>query len=401
MKMTISLFGKTIRLITYLLFFLVLVFAPHAESFTDEVLFQTDHGNNIESTIHDSPIADELFFFEEIFVFEAVFSFYESFFDVENFFGDENFSSDKETFLIEEFYIDDEIFISEFLNEESLFSEETFIDEETLVAKGSFPDENTFFFEAPVLIFEVPEYEMRSLDEIFPNFSQRQKRQAMSSTGLRRSFEKNESPSIISNPDLGIDLLGDVLKKNPSHLIEVLVVVPYNKKEFDLLDIYNVLGRISNIKDYYSTINGMDYHIFTESTRIESARNRIAVSDPLPADTLPFSETMYLRLNEVDVGNVYIRGEISISMYGITYNMTNFTDIRYFLIPIMRAERYITTIYLEPVKEGILIYSVTGFYIPGFIADRVNLTPNINRRIEVFVKWITDGLRQLEIIMVE
>jgi hypothetical protein len=59
----------------------------------------------------------------------------------------------------------------------------------------------------------------------------------------------------------------------------------------------------------------------------------------------------------------------------------------------MKAERYITVIYLEPVKEGVLIYSITGFYLPGFIADRVNLTPNINRRIKIINNWITEGLR--------
>ena len=219
---------------------------------------------------------------------------------------------------------------------------------------------------------------------------------AMSNRGLRYSFVKDESPRLVPNPDFGIDLLGSVMKKNPSHIIEALVVVPYNEKELDLLDIYNALGRIEKIKDYPASFDGNEFYVFTESTRIESNRNRRAVSDPLPAVTLPFSETMYLRLKEFSYGNLFIRGDVSISMYGITYSMTNFTDVRYFLIPIMKAERFITIIYLEPVKEGILIYSVTGFYIPGFIADRVDLTPSINRRIEIFINWITDGLREQE-----
>ena len=87
---------------------------------------------------------------------------------------------------------------------------------------------------------------------------------------------------------------------------------------------------------------------------------------------------------------------MSISMYGITYSMTNFTDVRYFLVPIKKAERFTTIIYCEPIKEGILFYSMSGFYLPGFIADRVNLTPSINRRIEIFINWITDGLRMQE-----
>jgi hypothetical protein len=277
---------------------------------------------------------------------------------------------------------------------ESFPDEEDLSGEETLLAEETFFDEDTLLFEAPPLIFEVPMFQIRSLDTLFPDFSWIQRIMATSNVGLRHSFARGESPTLVPNPDLRIDLLSSVMSKNPSHLIEALVVVPYNEKELDLLDIYNALGRIGAIKDHPVLLNGSDFYIFTESTRIESASNRRAISDPSPAVMLPFSETMYLRIREITFGNLFLRADISISMYGITYSMTNFTDVRYFLIPIMRAERFITIIYLEPVMEGILIYSMSGFYLPGFIADRVNLTPNINRRIEIFIKWITDGLRQ-------
>ena len=268
-------------------------------------------------------------------------------------------------------------------------------DESSPLAEETSPG-GGFYFEAPPLIFEVPHFELRSLDTIFPNLSWIDRLLALSDEGLKLSFGKDESPSIIPNPDLGINLLDPVMKKNPSHLIEALAVVPYNARELDLLDIYNALGRIERLKDYTASFNGNYYYIFTESTRIESARNRRAVSDPPPAVTLPFSDTMYLRLREFSFGNLFIRADISISMYGITYSMTNFLDVRYFILPIMRAERFVTILYLEPVKEGVLIYCMSGFYLPGFIADRVNLTPNINRRIEVFINWITDGLREQE-----
>jgi hypothetical protein len=184
------------------------------------------------------------------------------------------------------------------------------------------------------------------------------------------------------------------MEKDPSHLIEALVLAPYNEQKIDLLEIYNALGRIENIKDYPAALNNNNSFAITESTRIVSARDRRDIPDPPPAVTLPFSQTIYLRLKEPNFSNFFLRADVSISLYGITYTMTNFTDIRYFILPVIRAERFITIIYLEPVEEGILIYSVSGFYLPGFIADRVNLTPNINRRITIFTNWITDGLRK-------
>jgi hypothetical protein len=180
-----------------------------------------------------------------------------------------------------------------------------------------------------------------------------------------------------------------------------MIVVPYHDIKLDILDVYNALGKIEDIKDYSIYINGKNYNIFEETTRIESARNRKPVSDPPPADMLPYAETLYLRFKDSDYGNLYIRGDVSMSLYGITYSLTNFTDVRFFLVPIMKAEGISIIIYLEPLKEGVLVYSVSGLYVPGFIADRVNLTPSINRRINALINWITEGLRRQEGIVRE
>jgi len=359
-------------------------------------------------------LGDGPLFFEELFVFDGVFSLDEAL-------TDEDLLPDEEAPAVEESLPDKEALPQpspqgegsppdpqpSVEGEGSLSGEEAPPDREALPAEEAPPaedgfedgfiDDDDFFFEAPPLIFEAPTFEPRSFDDIFPNFSRRQRMAAMGGAGLRHSFVKDEPAALIPHADSGIDLFGGVMKKNPSHLIEALVVVPYNERELDLLDIYNALGRIENIKDYPATMNGNPLYVFTESSRLQSARNRKDIADPPPASALPFfSETMYLRLKEINFGNLFIRGDISISVYGITYSMTNFTDVRYFLVPMMKAERFVTIIYLEPVKEGVLIYSMTGFYLPGFIADRVNLTPNINRRIEIFIKWITDGLREQE-----
>jgi hypothetical protein len=79
-------------------------------------------------------------------------------------------------------------------------------------------------------------------------------------------------------------------------------------------------------------------------------------------------------------------------MYGITYSMTNFRDVSYYVFRVMKSDRFSAIIYVEPVKEGILIYSVSGLYLPNFIAKKINLTPNMNRRITVLLNWVMEGL---------
>jgi hypothetical protein len=281
-------------------------------------------------------------------------------------------------------------------NDEPILSEEPLHDKEPLPGGEPLLDDDLFVFEAPPLILEVPSFETRSFDDIFPGLSQSEKLSVMSSRGIRHSFEKNDSPMLIPAADSGVDLFRSVMSKKPSHIIEALVVVPYIKRELDFLDIYNALRRIKNIQDHTITVRGNDIKLFMDTTRLESAQRRRPVSDPPHADTLPFSETMYLRFVDQYMGDLYIRGDITISLYGITYSLTNFRDVSYSIFRIMKAESFSAIIYIEPVREGILIYSMSGIYIPGFIAHRVNLTPNMNNRITVLLSWITEGLREEE-----
>jgi hypothetical protein len=254
-------------------------------------------------------------------------------------------------------------------------------------------DDDAFFFEAAGLVFEVsPIIEIRSYDEIFPGLSRNQKLRVRGETGLRYAFEKDGAPMLTPDLNSGLDLMSIVMKKKPSHIIEALVVMPYINRELDLLDVYNALGRIKNIKDQKLTINNKEYSIFTDTTRLASAKDRKPIADPEPAEVLPYKETIYIRFLDPYIGDLYLRGDISVGMYGITYSMTNFRDVSYYIFRVMKSDRFSAIIYVEPVKEGILIYSVSGLYLPNFIAKKINLTPNMNRRITVLLNWVMEGL---------
>jgi len=313
-----------------------------------------------------------------------------------------------ETFPGEDSDIAEEVDIGEesSLNEEVFpdelsFSGETPAEEEVIPELLTYEDEDEdyfYLFEADPFIFEVdPILEPRTLGEIFPDITRYQKSLVMDEYGLRYALEKDETPVMNPAEESGIDLFSSVKSKDPSHIIEALVVVPYNEKDLDLLDIYNALGFIKDIKNQsFLLMSGKEVNIFVETTRIAGANNRKSISDPEPSNNLPFSETMYLRFTDAYIGDIFIRGDISVNMYGLTYSITNFTDIRYSLFRLMKSERYITKIYLEPIKEGILIYSLTGIYLPSFITKRFNLNSNISVRITALLNWIKEGLERQE-----
>ncbi|MCL2184413.1 MAG: hypothetical protein FWB86_00970 [Treponema sp.] len=262
--------------------------------------------------------------------------------------------------------------------------------------------DNYLLFEAKDLVMATPVFEPRSFREIYPNLTASQRRRVMSAAGLRNAFESSGTPILLPASDSGINLLNSVMQKNPSHVVEALILIPYTDRELDMLDIYNALGRIQQIKN--QTIpqsNGNVLNVFKETTRLDSAASRKAIADPSPSNNLPFSETIFLRFTDAYIGNLFLRGDISLSYYGLTYNMTNFRDVNYSIFRVMGTEKITIILYLEPVTEGILVYSMSGLYLPSFISKRLNLTVNINNRITVLVNWITEGLRNQEVLAVQ
>jgi len=280
--------------------------------------------------------------------------------------------------------------------------EPSFNDEEAVSLEEPSSEDLNFddflLFETAGMVFEVPHLilEPRSIDDIFPDLTRSQKRIVRGSTGLRNSFEKNEAPLFKPSDDSGIELFDFVMSKKPSHIIEALVLVPYGKRELDMLDVYNSMREISVIKDQTITLRDNQYKVFRDTTRLESARNRKPVPDPAPASELPYSETMYLRFTDATIGELFIQGDIKPGLYGITYNMTNFRDVNYSIFKVMKAQRFSAVIYVEPVKEGVIIYGISGLYLPGFIVSRMNLPNNMNYRISVLLNWIVSGLRKQE-----
>ncbi|MCL2175680.1 MAG: hypothetical protein FWB73_06525 [Treponema sp.] len=287
------------------------------------------------------------------------------------------------------------------IKEGSAFADENrAVPEQTAAASEEKKDDGLIFFESRGVIVEASQFfELRTFDEIFPALQQSQRIVAMGRNGLRQSFEPDGSPLYAPDPSSGINLYNNVIDRSPSHMIEALIVIPYNEKELDLLDVYNALGRIDYLKDQTIRMrNGDDVNVFKETTRLNNAQNRRAIPDPPPANTLPHAETMFLRFTDAYIGSLFFRADLTMSLYGMTYNLTNFRDISFAIFRIMKAERLSINLYIEPIKEGILIYSLSGLFLPGFIVNRMNLTPNINNRISVLIRWITEGLRRQEII---
>jgi len=146
---------------------------------------------------------------------------------------------------------------------------------------------------------------------------------------------------------------------------------------------------------YYSHTKGQEVALFEDATRLESERRTSVIPDPLPSSVLPSSETIYIRLKDTNFGNSYYRAEISPQSRGLLYSLTNFRNITYLLFTVMKEENFSAMLYLEPLAEGVLIYSVGGADVSDFIAKQIDIPSAISKRMAVFISWAADNIGKI------
>jgi hypothetical protein len=241
--------------------------------------------------------------------------------------------------------------------------------------------------------------QLRTFDDIFPNLNQDIKTLAFSETGYVKHGQKSSGFSIIGsgqNSRLDPQLVNNILRKNPGYIAESILVIRVNSGSVSLLDIYNALRNVRDLQGrlYNSATRNQAVPLFEEATRIVSERQTTAIPDPAPSRTLPGNETVFIRLKDVNFGNTYYRGEMSLVQNGLRYTLSNFRNMSYFFVPIIKEDKFTAQLYFEPVQEGVLIYSIAGAEISDFFASKIDMDSAISKRLNVMISWAIDGIRK-------
>jgi hypothetical protein len=239
---------------------------------------------------------------------------------------------------------------------------------------------------------------VRSLREIFPNLPSSVREAIFTKDGYCKTFGKLPPADLIGSGRSGINpqIINNVLNKKPGFLVESVLVIPDTSGKHSLLDVYNALGKIRGLEGrlYHSFTRNEDVPLFEEVTRLESDKRNIPINDPAPAQKIPSSETVYMRLKDVNFGNSYYRGNIVLDQRGLRYSLSNYKSLSYLLVPIIKEEEFIAQLYFEPIAEGILIYGLAGadVHIPDFVASRIDMASAISKRLAVIISWVAEGI---------
>jgi hypothetical protein len=238
----------------------------------------------------------------------------------------------------------------------------------------------------------------RSVDELFSEYDAPAKAALFTQNGIFKSIEKSSQqffgPQLLPRFLSADTVMGPVLSSNPSFLVESLIVIPAAGYSSGLIGIYNALGKVRNLKGrlYHSATRDRDVPLFEDATRLESERRLTAIADPSPVSFVPAEAVIFMRLKDVNFGNTYYRLDITVQDRGLLCRLSNFRNITYLLIPVIKENKFIAQLYIEPVTEGILIYSAAGADVSDFVSSRVDMPSAIQKRVEVIVDWIIDGI---------
>jgi len=239
--------------------------------------------------------------------------------------------------------------------------------------------------------------QLRSFNDIFPSVSDDVRSKAISDSGYVKSSRKTNGFNILGQQGAKLDpsIVNIVLRTGPGYIVESILVIP-GSGTVSLLNIYNALGNIRDLKGrlYNSATKKREVPLFEDATRITSDRQTNAIPDPPPSRTLPQSETVYLRLRDVNFGNTFYRGDMALVQSGLRYTLSNFRSMNYMLVPVIREGKFIAQLYFEPIHEGILIYSLAGADISDLVASQIHVDSAISKRLAVITSWAVDGIRR-------
>jgi len=243
-----------------------------------------------------------------------------------------------------------------------------------------------------ILLAGVLGAQIRSFNGIYPGLDQNSRAAALYEDGYSKSASGPGSLSLVpqgANPAVDSGFLG----RNPSFTIEAVRLVPQSPPS--LLAIYNSLRKIQGLKGrvYHSATKDKFVPLFSEASRIEGPKKiNATLPDPPPASTVQ-AETIHIRLKDANFGNCYYEIKIQPSSRGVLCTLTNFKTISYGIFTVMKENKFNAILYIEPVSEGILVYSTASAGVSDFVSGQIEIPSALRKRLAVIIGWMIDGTK--------
>lgn len=246
------------------------------------------------------------------------------------------------------------------------------------------------FFCAVIFIFSAP---ARSVDALFPGMNAAFRAALTSGNGWFYVIKKSEAPAALNASEAFRARVQKLTRNTPQTLLEMaqLVSAP---RDTNRAGIYNAAQRIRALagRNYFSHTRQREVPLFKSAYRIMSKNDSTKVDDPPRRAAIPLSETFYIVVDDINFGDSYYQVDISGTDAGIIFSLTNTRALSVLLFTIIKSENLTMLFYIEPLDEGVLIYSLLGMNAETFASSKVDMPSAAKKRFDVIKDWLIEGI---------
>jgi len=222
----------------------------------------------------------------------------------------------------------------------------------------------------------------------------------LAGTDRRQAGDKDGRGISVRPPEYAAAGAAEIISLNPDYIIESLMVLPV--KGASLLDIYNALGRTRDLqgREYHSHTREKYVPLFEKVTRVKNKDSRTAIPDPDFPAALPQSEDIYFLVKDINFGSCCYKSEFRAGAGAgvpggayIDYRISNVKTVSFYIIPVIRERKMNIYFHIEPVDEGLALYSLGGITMEPVVSHYVDVPSAVKKRFDVIQGWIIDGLK--------
>ncbi len=207
---------------------------------------------------------------------------------------------------------------------------------------------------------------------------------------LRHSFKKNESLTLFPDLPQRDGIVSAVTRLMPTIGVEYLLLYePHDEKASNPMEkMYNTLLAISTLKgvEYFSVSRNRMRIYFHDAYIIDSPDRKNKIDDPSAAD-VPANTKVFAYLHDSSMGKYTAEVDYFYSGNTVIMNITNFTTLKRFLIPIVQPGELRTYIALMHLDDKILFYGLVYVKTINFLINLEKNTESFYNRLIALYKW--------------
>lgn len=207
---------------------------------------------------------------------------------------------------------------------------------------------------------------------------------------LRHSFKKNESLTLFPDLPQRDGIVSAVARLMPTIGVEYLLLYepPAETASNSMEKMYSSLLAISTLKgiEYFSASRKRMRIYFRDAYIIDSPDGKNRIDDPSAAD-IPANTKVYAYLHDSSMGRYAAEVEYFYNGDTVVMNITNFTALKQFFIPIVQPGELRTYIALMHFENKILFYGLVYVKTTNFFINLEKNTESFYNRLIALYKW--------------